>query len=246
MSYTTSDITVIASVPFDLGRIVRATTAHRDKVIQCYVSGRLAAWQHPRHGTVEFVLADPVGEDVFFLLAVDQAEANTDYWSEAFPAAAGVGSRIVVETPQEISRREPGHVWNVRVGDSGEQTASALVHRQEFYPGGRFSGGWGKNFGFGGWGWNGFDCAGWGGNWGRGEWGFDCHMLTWTSDPLPSGTYPVRVTVEDAHGNESIAYETTVTVTAYPRPASGLTVESYDKDTDTLTLSFTASEDLIP
>ena len=69
-------------------------------------------------------------------------------------------------------------------------------------------------------------------------------MLRWTSEPLPPGAYPVTVTVTDAAGNESAATTGTVELETFPRPARDLAVTGYDKDTDTLTLSFTPSEDL--
>ncbi len=246
MSYTTSDIMLLASAAFDLGWIVRASTGHADKVIQCYVSGRLAAWRRPVEGLVEFTLANLTDDDLVFLLAVDDGEESTNYWPQAYSAGSQSGNRIAVQTPQWIGRYEPGYLWKVYLGGLGEASADTLVHKQEFYPGGRFSGGWGKGFGHGGWGWSGSDCAGWGNTWGRGEWGYDCHMLTWTSGPLPRGTYPVRATVEDEHRNESAAQDMLVTVTTYPRPATNLTVDSYDKNTDTLVLSFTGSEDVNP
>ncbi len=61
--------------------------------------------------------------------------------------------------------------------------------------------------------------------------------------PLPAGTYPVKVTVVDAAGNESTAAEDIATLDTYARSASSLTVDSYDVGTDALTLSWTATED---
>ena len=69
-------------------------------------------------------------------------------------------------------------------------------------------------------------------------------MLVWISPPLPRGQYPLRVAVEDACGNVTAAWESTVTVASPPQPPSNLTVDSYDPQTDTLTLDFTPSVDL--
>ena len=246
MTYETTGISILTIQPHDLGQILRAQTTHLDKVIQCYVSGRLVAWQRPRQGVVEFVLTEPVDEDLVALLAVDEQDGPTSLWEQAFGAQASYSARILLRTPQHIDSYAPGDRWKAYRGEAGDNAADVLVHDQEFYPGGRRSGGWGKNWGYGGWGWSGYDCVGWGSNWGYGEWGFDCELLTWTSEALASGTYPVKITVEDAHGNESVAHETTVTIATYPRPASEAAVESLDKNTDTLVLSFTASEDLNP
>lgn len=243
MSYTTGGITIVSTTAHDLGRRIRAATSHTDKFIQCYISGRLIAWQRPRRGMVEFVLAEPADEDIVFLLAVDESDCDVDYWSEAFGQGPDRGNRILVETPQTIVPYVPGDRWRVYVGQAGQAEATALVCDREFYVGGRNSGGWGKGWGKGGWGFSGLDCAGWGVNWGLGEYGFDCEMLQWRSEPLGPGTYPVKVVVVDALGNESSEYSTTVTLDTYPRPASQPSVTSYDRASDTLTLAFVPSPD---
>lgn len=244
MSYTTSGISILSSQSFDLGRVITVLTTFDDKYVQCYVSGRLVEWQYPSGGMVEFVLTEPREEDAVFLLAVDEEDAGTNFWAEAFGVVEGTGNRITVQTPQEIVPYGPYHKWKVYLGQVGAGLADLLVHQQDFYPAWRNSGGWGLHWGRGGWGWNGFDCAGWGNNWGVGEWGFDCLMLSWTSQPLTPGEYPIKVVVEDGAGNESIAAETTVDLLAWARPASAPTITSYNSTTDTLVLSFNESEDL--
>lgn len=244
MSYTTEGIEILDSRGYDLGRIIRAQSSHADKYVQCYLSGHLVAWQSPINGIVEFVLAEPAEEDTIFLLAVDAGEETVNYWTQAFENASGGANRLTVQTPQLILSYRLGDRWKVYSALAGQSSADVLVHEQDFYPGGRRSGGWGKNWGYGGWGLGGFDCVGWGSNWGLGEWGFDCDMLVWTSDPMGPGTYPVKVTVRDQVGNESDPYETTIALPAAPRPASELTVTSYDKAADTITLTFTESEDV--
>ena len=243
MSYTSSDISILAVIPCDLGRILRVHSGHPEKYVQCYVSGELVAWQKPVEGVVEFVLAGPADEDVVFLLAVDEENAAANLWDEAFSVDPGRGNRIMVRSPQETIGFGPEDRWRVYVGEAGEAEATVLAHDQEFFPGARRSCGWGKVWGQGGWGFSGEDCIGWGHNWGYGQWGFDCDMLTWVSDPLSSGSYPVKVVVEDAQGNESAASETQTTVATFPRPASQLAVSSYVKATDTLTLTFEPSPD---
>ena len=44
MAYTTDGIAPLSTVEHDGGVIVRAACEHTDKVVQLYVSGRLAAW----------------------------------------------------------------------------------------------------------------------------------------------------------------------------------------------------------
>jgi len=243
MSYTTDGITLVSQAEHDLGRVIRATTSHTGKTIQCYFSGRLVASQRPRGGAVAFVLAEPADEDVVLLLAVDEADAGVNYWDEAFAESDERGNRIVVETPQTILTGDPGDRWQVYIGQADDAEATLLVCDREFHPGGRRSGGWGKHWGRGGWGLSALDCAGWGGNWGIGEHGFDCEMLSCRSEPMGPGTYPVKVIIADAHGNESSEYADTITLDTYPRPASELSVTSYDRPSDTLTLTFEPSPD---
>lgn len=243
MSYTTDDITLVSQDEYDLGRVIRATTSHTDKYIQCYRSGRLVASQRPRGGTVTFVLAEPADEDLVFLLAVDDANADVNYWDEAFAETDDKGNRIVVETPQTILTGDPRDRWQVYIGQAGDAEATIGACDREFHSGGRRSGGWGKHWGRGGWGFSALDCAGWGNNWGIGEYGFDCEMLSWRSEPMGPGTYPVRVIVVDAHGNESSEYADTITLDTYPRPASQPRVTSYHSPSDTLTLTFEPSPD---
>jgi len=243
MSYTTDGITVVSQAPYDLGRIIRATTSHTGKHIQCYLSGRLVASQRPNGGAVTFFLAEPTDEDLVMLLAVDDADAHVNYWNDAFAETDERGNRIVVETPQTILTGQPGDRWQVTIGQAGDAEATILACDKEFHPGGYRSGGWGRHWGKGGWGFSALDCAGWGNSWGIGEYGFDCEMLSWRSEPTGPGTYPVKVVVVDASGNESSEYASTITLDTYPRPASEASVTSYDPASDTLTLTFEPSPD---
>ena len=244
MSYSTSDITEIGTSEFDGGLIVRARSGHADKIVQCYVAGELVDWQSSPAEAVEFVLAGVDESDVVFLLAVDPGDAQRSFWSEAFGTPADRGNRIVLETPQTIAPYCPGDRWRVSLGGAGDAQADTIVWEQPFYPVGRRACGWGAQFGGGGFGFDGVDAAGFGNSFGVGEFGFDCEMLSWRSDPMPSGTYPYEVAVVDEAGNVSAATADTITLDTFARCASALAVQSYDKATDTLTLSFSPSEDL--
>ena len=244
MSYTTSGITYLGSEPYDSGRIVRALTSHTDKIIQCYVSGHLTAWCEPIDGRVEFVLADAKPTDIFFLLAVDPDQAETDYWSVAFGESQAHGNRIKIRTPQIMGYAAQAR-WKVYRGDAGDVSADELLCDREFYPGSRRAGGFAiGQFGYGGFGWDGSDAAGFGYNFGYGQFGFDCQMLEQITETLPPGEYPIEVIVADEHGNESDAYETTVTLDTYPRPAGDLDIDSYNSGADELKLTWTQSEDI--
>lgn len=243
MSYSIDGIAIVDDRVFDGGRRLSVRTTHSDKIIQCYVSGALASWAAPSQGSVEFVLAESLPSDLVGLLAVDAADAQRNYWEQAFGDDSARANRIRVRTPQLSLAYMPGDVWRVYRGDAGEEQADRLEHVQPFFPGGRGAGGYGMGYG----GSYGFDAAGargYGSNFGRGEYGFDCDMLTWTSEPMPPGTYPIAVVVADRHGNDSPSWTQQVTLTSYARPASGLTVDSYDPSDGRLGFSFTESEDI--
>ena len=244
MSHTATGQTVTRVEPTDLGLLVSVRTEHRDKLVQCYVSGELAAVAQPVGGTAEFALPAARPTDVLLFVAVSPDDAETDVLADAFPTAAARGNRIVVKTPQAVAPHSPGDRWRVFRGNAGAAAATIPVHDQQVYPGGRRACGFGAYFGAGGFGWDGRDAKGFGHSFGLGEFGFDCEMLAWVSGPLPPGDYPVKAQVTDAAGNESVAAEATVTLNTYARPASGLAIDSYDKNADVLALSFAPSEDL--
>jgi len=241
MSYYTTGIGISRITEHDLGVVIRAITTHEDKAVQCYVSGELQAWRQPVNGAVGFRLQQLRPTDVILLLAVDVEDAETDYWADAFPEAPSSGNRVKVRTPQ-IPWLGLNCTWRVHRGNAGDSDAALLVHEQEFYPGNRRALGYGTAYGSH-YGYDGEDSKGYGYCYGH-VYGFDCGSLMWLSEPLPPGTYPIRVVIADAHGNESANTTDSVTLNTYGRPASGLTVDSYNKDTDTLSLSWTASEDI--
>lgn len=243
MSYTTAGVTDVRTIESDGALIVQARSAHGDKVVQCYVAGKLLDWQEAPSELANFVLAGVNEFDLIFLLAVDTDQAQTNYWDQAFGVSADYGNRILLRTPQTVAYL-PGHRWRVHLGDAGDAEATRLAWDRDFYPGGRHCGGFGFNFGDGGFGWDGYDCKGFGYYFGYGEFGYDCDMIKALSEPLPPGTYPYEVNISDEGGNESSGTTGTVTLDTYARPAAGLAVSSYTKATDTLALTWTASEDI--
>jgi hypothetical protein len=244
MAWYSTDIWISRIDEVDLGLVVTARTLHVDKIVQCYVSGELADWQRPEGGQVRFVLPQAGPNDAIFLLAVDSGSQRTNYWSEAFGAGNVHGNRIQVKFRRDMrDGRAPGDVWRVYRGDAGGVSAAIRIHEAEIHPGGRGATGWGFDWGYGGWGYSGSNAPGWGRHWGY-AWGFGIDYLTYTTQPLARGAYPVKVEVEDRHGNVSPAFETSVVVDTYARPAGGLAVNSYAKATDTLVLALTPSEDI--
>ena len=76
------------------------------------------------------------------------------------------------------------------------------------------------------------------GSFGYGQFGLDADTIEWTSPPLPSGTYKFGVKIRDASGRQSTGSEIgPVTVTPAARPAEGLSISSFDKQTNLLVLN---------
>jgi len=242
MSYDADNITMALAEPFDGGLRVTYQTTQTD-YLQLYCSGVLLDWQEITGGSVAFLVQDIRDTDILFPLGVDEANAETNYWSEAFPEANAHGNKIQFKVPQ-LMANGIGDVLMLYRGDAGDGSAGTKIYEGPLFPGNRRKGGYGFNYGYGGYGWDGDDAIGYGHNYGYGEYGFDCEMFTWETEPLPPGTYPVKVVIKDAAGNESTAYTTTVVVDTYARPASDLAVSSYVEATDTLTLAWTASPDI--
>ena len=101
-----------------------------------------------------------------------------------------------------------------------------------------------SRFGLGDFGWDSAAAIGFGkGSFGYGQFGLDTDTITWTSPILPSGTYKFGVKVMDASGRQSTGSETgPITVTPAARPAEGLSVSSFDKQTNQLVLNVKNNE----
>jgi len=96
-----------------------------------------------------------------------------------------------------------------------------------------------SRFGRSDFGWDSAAAVGFGkGNFGYGQFGLDADTIEWTSPPLPSGTYKFGIKVSDASGRQSTGSETgAITVTPAVRPAEGLNISSFDKQTNQLILN---------
>lgn len=76
------------------------------------------------------------------------------------------------------------------------------------------------------------------GSFGQGRFGLDADTIEWTSRPLEAGIYMFAVVVIDEKGNQSSVCETApVTVTPATKPAGGLEIYSFDKQTNELILN---------
>ncbi|MFW6061844.1 MAG: hypothetical protein ACOC93_03455 [Planctomycetota bacterium] len=242
MSYLIDGIRAMYIEPFDLGLQVRAEVDGNVSAVQCYLAGELADWQLVDGGAVAFVLPAPGPTEQIALLAVDASDVETNYAAEALPDDGFTG-RIVLDIPRRMAHR-PGECVRIYVGDAGTSVADELLLEAEIHPAGRGSGGFGFGFGGCGFGFDAEQAVGFGWSFGQGEFGFDCETLRWASEPMAPGTYPIRAATISPDGDETRGATQLVDVHGPPRPAADLAIADYDATTDTLQLTWTASEDL--
>lgn len=202
--------------------------------VQWYVAGGLIGYSVATNGRVSFTDGTIGATDPIFPLAVDGGDVETDFWSDAFPQAASAGNRIKV-TVATTEDMKLGWRWRIAIDGT-------TVHEADIYPNGEGAGGYGVSYGmayghgpFGG----GYGIA-YGVNYGHGG-GI---TLEWISEPQWIGTYAVSVYIIDENGNVSSATAENVTIATYARPAADLVVAGYVSGTDTLSLTWTESEDI--
>jgi hypothetical protein len=96
-----------------------------------------------------------------------------------------------------------------------------------------------SRFGLGDFGWDSAAAVGLGkGSFGYGQYGLDADTIEWTSPPLPNGTYKFAVKLKDSSGRQSSESETgPITLTPAARPVDGLSVSSFNKQTNQLVLN---------
>ena len=76
------------------------------------------------------------------------------------------------------------------------------------------------------------------GSFGHGQFGLDADTIEWTSPPLSQGVYRFGVKVRDKSGMQSSTSETEpITVVPAATPAEGLSISSFDKQTNQLILT---------
>ena len=227
----------LSNVQIDTSRrfpIISATVEAGYDTVQLYQAGALVESQSVVLNAVEFTGALEGSIDPWMLLAVDSEDANTNFWDDAFPEVAANGNRINVQlqTTADILLG-----WRWRISIDGTK-----VYENAVYPNSDGAGGYGLAYGvaygvgpFG---------AGYGFEYGASYGHGGGIVLEWVSEPQYNGTYAVSVQLIDEVGNVSTATTTNKTIETYPRPASDLTVAGYVSGTDTLSLSWTESEDL--
>ncbi len=243
MSFTEQGISILEARPAGASLHLRLANANASQVLQCYVNGVLTAWQTQADPEWACDLSGVCGADTIFLAAVDPTLAAVSVWDE-ISATLTATRRLRVRLMRTIAPYRDGDRWRIYRGGSADSIAAQRVAELPVRDASSGACGFGRGFGAGGFGWDGGSAVGFGRGFGRGEFGFDANEVAWVSEPLTAGTYPVRVTILDAAGNESPAAGSQVVLTSPAYPAANLQPVSYDKTTSTLTFTFTPSKDI--
>ena len=232
MAFTAGWINFTTQIAARYTIVTAYSTAAR---VQCYVNDDLISNMVPDGTSVQFRVTPLKSGQYIRLLAVDLADADTNFFSQAWPLDEG--NRITTRSPTE-----PGYfrdyIWSVYLDD-------VLIHERAVWPFPDSSsskiGGRGSFRGV----WRGYETYGSGrGNWRGLQRGYEPVELIFESTIQSPATYELATTITDKAGNESAQTETTITHDTYPDEPESLTVSSFVLGTGTITLAWTESDDI--
>lgn len=222
---------------------VQWRSAWSDKLHQVYVNGRYAgttldSQQRQMVVPIPTSLESPVRIEVF---AVEAEHAHTDFGSELVRPQADSGRiKITLLRSQNLPAEAAVEIYfdngMGQIDYNQPLTASPI----QIWPAWQDKAGFAMSgFGLGDFGYDSAAAVGFGkGSFGHGQFGLDADTIDWISPPLLQGVYRFGVKVRDKSGIQSSANET-VPITAIPaaRPAEGLSLSSFDKQTNQLVLA---------
>ncbi len=220
--------------------LVKWRSCHGDMLHQVYVNGQFAGVTVDTQQT-QIVIQIPTSFESavrieVFAVAIEQA--HTDFSSEIVPSRANSGRvKITLLRSQSLPLGATANVFFDAGGGQINYDEPLNPSPIQIWPSWMDKAGFGMGvFGAGDFGWDSAAAAGFGkGSFGNGQFGLDADTIEWLSEQLPMGIYKFSVKIIDAAHNESSASETgPVTVTPAARPAEGLSVLSFNAQTNEL------------
>ena len=223
--------------------LVKWRSTWSDKFHQVYVNGQYAGTTIDRQQRQLLIpiltsLQCPVRIEVF---AVEAEYANIDFSSELDRPSVDSGRiTITLLRSQNLPMDADADIYfdngtgqvdyDNPITDSPIQISPAWQDKAGFAM---------SRFGLGDFGWDSAAAVGFGkGSFGGGQFGLDADTMEWISPILTNGTYKFGIKVRDGSGRQSIGSETApITVTPPARPVEGLSVSSFDKQTNQLVLN---------
>ncbi len=223
--------------------LVRWHSFWNNKLHQVYVNGKYAGTTvdtSHRQMTVPIPTSpdSPVTIQVF---AVTTGEANHDF-SGQNDVVKGQSGRVEISLIRSQELPIGGVVQIYSDNGTGEIDYEHPLTDEpiRIWPSWKDKAGFGMSkFGFSDFGYDGSGAVGFGkGSFGHGKFGFDADILQWVSKALKAGTYKFGIKVISEGGYESTVNETEpITVIPAARPVEHVSVASFDKQTNQLTLA---------
>lgn len=244
MGFSTEEVTAVRALPVVLTAGPEGTrqsepgfteivfeSAAEGKHHQAYVDGRLAA---VTLSPEDRVMIAPLAEhavSVVEVVSVDAEDRLTDFGASLSGYGDAQGARAELTWSGGRYLDDGLDHFDVYGGPVGEIDTSAPLNAE---PIPATVGG--ANLG-------GFGCGGFG----RGGWGRSAMRFTFVTAKYFPGTYAFEVVAVDASGNTvgGQAAQVEVALEGLVRPPSDLAVAAYDGQTQTATLAWTASADLV-
>jgi hypothetical protein len=210
---------------------------------QVYVNGRYAGTtldsrQRQMVVPIPTSLDAPVRIEVF---GVEAEYAYTDFGSELVQPHADSGRvKITLLRSQNLPAEATAEIYfdngTGQIDYDHPLTASPI----RIWPAWQDKAGFATSgFGLSDFGYDSAAAVGFGkGSFGHGHLGLDADTIDWTSPPLPQGVYKFGVKVRDKSGTQSSVSETEpITVIPAAISAEGLSISSFDKQTNQLVLT---------
>jgi len=223
--------------------IVQWRSALSDKFHQVYVNGRYAgttldSLQRQIIVPIPTSLDAPIRIEVF---GVEAEYVDTDFSNEFARPYAGSGRvKITLLRSQNLPAEAAAEIYfdngTGQIDYNHPLTASPI----RIWPAWQDKAGLAMSrFGLGDFGYDSAATVGFGkGSFGHGQFGLDADTIEWTSPPLSQGVYRFGVKVRDKSGMQSSTSETEpITVVPAATPAEGLSISSFDKQTNQLILT---------
>ena len=220
--------------------LVRWKSGHTDKLFQVYVNGEWAGVTSHTEQRELSVQYDHTHTAVIEVIWVTADDKFVDWGGRVTGWKKTDGSHAVLSFSRRgtIPLGSEARLYGDR--GLGEINFAEVLDRQAVWLEPTEKWGWGLDaFGRGDFGYSGTGATGWGkGSFGYGEFGFDADRLSFESEELAAGRYRFAVRLADAAGNldEGEILEAEVNIDPLP-VGPGLSIESYDDQTETLALN---------
>jgi len=214
-----------------------------DKFHQVYVNGRYAGTtlDSQQRQLLVPVPSSPQSPVRIEVLAVEAEYADMDFSGElAKPPVDNGCVRITLIQSQNLPMGASAEIYFDNGTGQIDYDNPVTDTPIRIWPAWQDKAGLGMSrFGLGDFGWDSTAAVGFGkGSFGSGQFGLDADTIEWTSPPLLSGTYKFAVKIIDSSGRQSTGSETgAITVTPAAKPAEGLSISSFDKQTNQLLLN---------